>query len=144
MNIPSSRLLELQMFSPVEVSASNCLRFGSNAELSFDVQLSFNDKECMKRAMADAHEIANRIGRFRRGCEPRWLDMDPAHIMGTCRMADGTGKDCVTDEYGCVDGFDNLYLAGVGLIPKSIASNPTLTGVALGIRTAAKIVSLGM
>jgi choline dehydrogenase-like flavoprotein len=59
-----------------------------------------------------------------------------AHHMGTCRM--GTGPaDSVVDGYGRVYGISNLYLAGSSVFAgTSGAVNPTLTLVALALRTA--------
>lgn len=57
------------------------------------------------------------------------------HHMGTTRMADDPTRG-VTDGYGRVHGIDNLYVAGSSLFPTSGWANPTLTIVALGLRTA--------
>jgi choline dehydrogenase-like flavoprotein len=46
---------------------------------------------------------------------------------------DRAGWPGVADRQGKVHGFDNLYLAGVGLIPAPVAVNPTLTAVALAL-----------
>ena len=42
----------------------------------------------------------------------------------------------VTDPFGRVHGIDNLYIAGSSLFPTSGWANPTLTIVALALRTA--------
>ena len=42
----------------------------------------------------------------------------------------------VTDGFGRVFGLDNLYVAGSSLFPTSGWANPTLTIVALALRTA--------
>ena len=83
---------------------------------------------------ADVRRLADLLGPWRRGCEPVWLPHGIAHLMGTCRM-DREGSQGVADRRGKVFRFDNLYLAGVGLIPASVAVNPTLTAVALTLRT---------
>ncbi len=62
------------------------------------------------------------------------------HHMGTTRMADDPSRG-VTDGYGRVHGLDNLYVAGSSLFPTSGWANPTLTIVALALRTAEHILS---
>lgn len=57
------------------------------------------------------------------------------HHMGTTRMADDP-RHGVTDGFGRVFGLDNLYVAGSSLFPTSGWANPTLTIVALALRTA--------
>ena len=42
----------------------------------------------------------------------------------------------VTDPDGLVWGMENLYVASTALIPTRMAVNPSLTMVALGVRTA--------
>lgn len=57
-----------------------------------------------------------------------------AHHHGTCRM--GTDpKNSVVDPYGKVHGISNLFLAGGSTFVGSATVNPTLTMVALAIRT---------
>ncbi|KQX20832.1 MULTISPECIES: FAD-dependent oxidoreductase [unclassified Sphingomonas] len=60
------------------------------------------------------------------------------HHMGTTRMADDP-RQGVTDGQGRVHGIDNLYVAGSSLFPTSGWANPTLTIVALAMRTADRI-----
>lgn len=60
------------------------------------------------------------------------------HHMGTARM----GRDArtsVTDADGRVHGIGNLWVAGSALFPTSSWANPTLTIVALALRTADRI-----
>lgn len=61
------------------------------------------------------------------------------HHMGTTRMASDPERG-VTDGSGRVFGIDNLYIAGSSLFPTSGWANPTLTIVALALRTADHIV----
>ena len=57
-----------------------------------------------------------------------------AHHHGTCRM--GTDpKNSVVDSYGKVHGISNLFIAGGSTFIGSATVNPTLTMVALAIRT---------
>lgn len=57
------------------------------------------------------------------------------HHIGTTRMADDP-KHGVTDRWGRVHGLANLYVAGSSLFPTSGWANPTLTIIALALRTA--------
>jgi len=60
------------------------------------------------------------------------------HHMGTTRMADSPAHG-VTDRDGRVHGIGNLYVAGSSLFPTSGWANPTLTIMALALRTADKL-----
>jgi choline dehydrogenase-like flavoprotein len=60
------------------------------------------------------------------------------HHMGTTRMATDP-RHGVTDGEGRVHGIDNLFVAGSSLFPTSGWANPTLTIVALAMRTADRI-----
>jgi len=60
------------------------------------------------------------------------------HHMGTTRMSEDP-KHGVTDGDGRVHGFGNLFIAGSSLFPTSGWANPTLTIVALALRTADRI-----
>lgn len=56
------------------------------------------------------------------------------HHMGTTRMSDDP-RAGVTDQSGRVHGVDNLYVVGSSVFPTSGWANPTLTVVALALRT---------
>ena len=60
------------------------------------------------------------------------------HHMGTTRMAEDPRRG-VTDAQTRVHGLGNLYIAGSSLFPTSGWANPTLTIVALALRTADEI-----
>ena len=60
------------------------------------------------------------------------------HHMGTTRMSEDP-KHGVTDSEGRVHGIGNLFVAGSSLFPTSGWANPTLTIVALALRTAEAI-----
>ncbi len=61
--------------------------------------------------------------------------IEAIHDAGTCRM--GTDPDTsVTNPYGQVHGITGLFVADNSGIPTSGTANPTLTTVALAIRTA--------
>jgi choline dehydrogenase-like flavoprotein len=60
------------------------------------------------------------------------------HHIGTTRMSDGPDRG-VTDGWGKVHGMSNLWIAGSSLFPTSGWANPTLTILALALRTADRI-----
>jgi len=57
------------------------------------------------------------------------------HLLATHRMGDDPATS-VTDSYGRTHDHPNLFLAGGGLFPTVGTANPTLTIVALALRTA--------
>lgn len=60
------------------------------------------------------------------------------HHMGTTRMGSDP-RSSVTDEWGRVHGVGNLWVAGSSLFPTGGWANPTLTIVALALRSAERI-----
>lgn len=128
------RLVEFQAYLPVAPRDANTLLMDDGGRAEFRFMLSANDREQMRAMEADVHALAGRLGRWRGGCEPVWVPHGAAHLMGTCRM-DRADWEGVTDREGRVHGFDNLYLATLGLIPAPVAVNPTLTAVAVALQT---------
>ncbi len=61
------------------------------------------------------------------------------HVVGTYRMGTDS-SDSVTDGYGRSWDHNNLFMAGSGLFPTIATGNPTLTIVAVALRTADKII----
>ena len=57
------------------------------------------------------------------------------HEAGTCRMGDDPATSA-TNRYGQIHGVPGLYVADNSVLPLTGAANPTLTTVALAIRTA--------
>jgi len=82
--------------------------------------LNHPDKEWVSDELVSAHPI----GGF--------------HHMGTTRMA-GDPRRGVTDGWGRVHGLPNLHIAGSSLFPTGGWANPTVTILALSLRTADRI-----
>jgi choline dehydrogenase-like flavoprotein len=140
-DLPASQLVEMQSFCPVDNHPDNTMTITDDGAVRFDVPLREADSARMAAVLADQHELAAALGRFRCGVEPQWMTLGFAHVMGTCRMGARDDGTCVTDEFGQVWGTENLYLATVGVIPNALAVNPTLTGAALAIRSADRLLA---
>jgi choline dehydrogenase-like flavoprotein len=70
--------------------------------------------------------------------EERFRYIGAGHIMGTHRMGSGP-RNSVVDSFQLAWEHPNLVVAGCGSMPTAGTSNPTLTAVALGIRSAEKL-----
>lgn len=63
------------------------------------------------------------------------------HMLGTTRMSDDP-RDGVVDRDCRVHGMRNLFIAGSAVFPTGSYANPTLTNLAISIRTSDKVISL--
>jgi choline dehydrogenase-like flavoprotein len=134
------RLLEFQAFLPIEFRDDNRFVFKENNETEVQFDFSENDQVLMQAMEQDVRQLASRLGPWRGGGELAWVPHGTAHLVGTCRM-DRPSWEGVADRQARVHGFKNLYLATVGLIPAPVAVNPTLTAVALALKTSDVLVS---
>ena len=132
------RLLEFQGFVAVESRDENAMLIADDGGMEFRFSLSDNDRSRMKAMQADVEQLVALLGPWRKGCEPTWVPSG-SHLMGTCRMDSSRGPG-VVDREGRVHGFANLYLGTIGLLPTPISVNPTLTALALMLRTCSEIV----
>ena len=121
--------------------------------VSLDWRLSAIDVDSIAGLVAALGREARRLGMG--SVEPAaWLS-DPAkkwvtddlisahpiggfHHMGTTRMA-ADPRHGVTDGWGRVHGIHNLHVAGSSLFPTGGWANPTLTILALALRTADRV-----
>lgn len=140
LDVPGNRVIEIQAFAPVDPHPDNRMSFTDSDAITFDLPVRPADEERRRSIERDAGDVCARIGRYRAGCEPQWAPLGTAHLIGSCRMGAADDGTSVADAYGRVWGTQNLYLATNGLIPTRLAVSPTLTGVALAIRTADDIV----
>ncbi|WP_219638943.1 GMC oxidoreductase [Cohnella sp. CFH 77786] len=68
-----------------------------------------------------------------------WPPGSIRHEAGTCRMGDDPAASAC-NRYGQIHGISELYVADNSVVPLTAGANPTLTTIALAIRTADYIV----
>jgi pyranose oxidase len=142
-------LLNVSFFLPSEISYDNYVAFSDSAgdwcgrpAMNLRFRLSEADLARMARARETLLKICDAIGRPAQGHRPRTPPNGSSlHYMGTIRMGEADDGFSVCDKNSRVWGFDNLYVAGNGVIPTMTAGNPTLTSVALAILGARDIVT---
>jgi pyranose oxidase len=146
-NVDSRLIVDLRWFGIVEPRYESRITFSDTyddffgmPQPTFEWILSDEDRRKQHWMMADMLRAAHALGGFLPGTEPRFVEPGlPIHVTGTTRM--GTSPDeSVVDENSQVWGVENLYLGGNGLIPRGSASNPTLTSVAMAVKSAEHIV----
>jgi pyranose oxidase len=142
------KLVHLTWYGMVDISPNNRITFSDKIkdrfempQITIDFRPSLNDIVRTMRMWWDMVRTATAIGSFQ---ELPILTPPGStlHLQGTCRIGDDTLADertSVANSYSQVWGIDNLYVGGLGAIPTSMASNPTLTACALAVRAAAHI-----
>ena len=115
-------------------------------QITIDFQYSRNDWMRAARMWWDMVRTARAIGKIQ-GIPMLSPPGSTLHLQGTYRMGDDASEkddSSVTDSFSRVWDYDNLYLGGLGIIPNSMASNPTLTACALAVRAAAHLSGLSL
>jgi choline dehydrogenase-like flavoprotein len=130
---------DLQMTDRVALSDTETDHFGLPA-MRIHYDLTARDLEHIEAMKSEVLTIMAAIGEPVGAAEPILLPAGSSlHYQGSVRMGPSDDGTSVCDPQGRVWGTENLYVAGNGVIPTSTACNPTLTGVALGVRTARSI-----
>ncbi|UJP10515.1 GMC oxidoreductase [Microbacterium sp. KUDC0406] len=102
------------------------------------VHFSYSDPDLaeIRRTMDVQRAAANAIGAFPDGDSELLPPGASLHYTGTVRMGPEDDGTTVVDTDGRVWGFENLFLAGNGVIPTALTCNSTLTGATLSVRIA--------
>ncbi|WP_327581795.1 GMC oxidoreductase [Nonomuraea sp. NBC_00507] len=141
---PLAHSVGLSLYVPVESRPDNRLLFSETQtdlagmpRITVEFGYSDADRTLIGRALDDVRSIAEEFGSFDPATERALLPPGSSlHQTGTVRagLADDGTSVCGPD--GRVWGFDNLYLAGNGVIPTAMAANVTLTGAVTAVRAA--------
>jgi len=150
-DVLARRAAELRTLCGMAPAPQNRLTFHSDRldefglpRVSGEIALSPEDREHL-RACESAHaELARAIEDPLHPTHARVKDQLPRgapHLCGSHRMGDRPDGTTVTDPFGRVWAYENLYLAGNGMLPGSSSCNPALTVVAVALRTADAIIA---
>jgi len=141
---PLAYSVGLSLYTPVESRAENRLVFSDTEtdlaglpKIGFEFAYSDTDLALIDRALAKVEQIALAFGEFDPQTERMLLPPGSSlHLTGTVRSGEADDGTSVCDTDGRVWGFDNLYLAGNGVIPTAVVANSTLTGTITAVRAA--------
>lgn len=141
---PLAHSVGLSLYAPVESRPENRLVFSETEtdlaqmpRIAIEFGYSDADRALIRRALDEVRSIAEEFGPFDPATESALLPPGSSlHQTGTVRAGLADDGTSVCDPDGRVWGFDNLYLAGNGLIPTAMAANVTLTGAVTAVRAA--------
>ncbi|MFI7498763.1 GMC oxidoreductase [Streptomyces sp. NPDC049687] len=141
---PLAHSVGLSLYVPVECRPENRLVFSPSTtdlagmpRIRVEFGYSDTDRALIRRALDEVRSLAEEFGTFDPATERALLAPGSSlHLTGTVRSGDADDGTSVCDPDGRVWGYDNLYLAGNGVIPTPMAANVTLTGVVTAVRAA--------
>ncbi|RDB02942.1 GMC oxidoreductase [Runella aurantiaca] len=112
-------------------------------KMNFKFQYTDNDLASIEAAKAYQKKVVNSFGKeIKDGGQTLMPPGTSLHYEGSTRMGAENDGESVCDTYSQVWNFDNLFVGGNGVIPIPTASNPTLTSVALAVRSCERIVQI--
>ena len=134
----------ISLYIPIESRRENRVRFvEGETDLTgmprFEIDFAYSDADraaiaAAERAMVELCEL---FGAFDPATESALLPPGSSlHQTGTVRMGATDDGTSVCDTDGRVWGFDNLYVAGNGVVPTAVVANATLTGAVTAVRAA--------
>jgi choline dehydrogenase-like flavoprotein len=141
---PLAHSVGLALYVPVESRPENRLVFSESAtdlaglpRIGVEFGHSDADRMLIGGALSEVRAIAEEFGPFDPATESALLPPGSSlHLTGTVRSGTTDDGTSVCGPDGRVWGFDNLYLAGNGVIPTAMAANVTLTGAVTAVRAA--------
>lgn len=141
---PLAHAVGLALLTPVESRPENRLVFSESEtdlaglpRIGLEFAYSDTDRALIDRGLAEVRSLAEEFGPFDPATELALLPPGSSlHLTGTVRSGTADDGTSVCDPAGRVWGFDNLYVAGTGVIPTAMAANVTLTGAVTAVRAA--------
>lgn len=141
---PTGYAVGIEYYVPTEIQRDNRLEFSERdldaagmPRITVHFRYTDTDLRLLDRARADQAEAAGLLGSFDPATESAALGAGGSlHYTGTVRRGardDGTSV-CGLD--GRIWGFDNLFVAGNGVIPTALVCNSTLIGMTTAVRAA--------
>ena len=110
-------------------------------KMNFKFKLTGKDITSIEAAKTFQKKVVNSFGReIKDGGQTLMPPGTSLHYEGTTRMGAENDGESVCDTYSQVWNFENLFVCGNGVIPIPTASNPTLTSVALAVRSCEKVI----
>jgi len=139
-------MLSVGWYCSTEIRPENRIEFSDDLvdelgmpHMTVRFSYSENDLDQIRRMQDVQQAAANALGTFPR----EYREVQPPgaslHYTGTVRMGGVDDGTSVVDTDGRVWGFENLFLAGNGVVPTALTCNSTLTGATLSVRIARAI-----
>jgi pyranose oxidase len=130
---------EMRYEDHIEFSTTEKDYFGM-PKMYLKYSLTEKDKAEIEKARQEQAKAAAAFGKqIKEGEQTAMPPGTSLHQQSTVRMGEYNDGNSVCDSYSKVWGYDNLFVGGNGVIPVSTTSNPTLTSVAMAVRSAEKI-----
>ncbi|WP_217236589.1 GMC oxidoreductase [Streptomyces sp. AC555_RSS877] len=141
---PLAHSVGLSLYAPVASRPENRLVFSETQtdlagmpRITVEFGYCDADRALIARALDEVRSTAEEFGPFDPATESALLPPGSSlHQTGTVRAGAADDGTSVCDPDGRVWGYDNLYLAGNGVIPTAMAANVTLTGAVTAVRAA--------
>lgn len=146
---PLAHSVGLSLYTPVESRPENRLRFvEGETDLTglprFEIDFAYSaaDRALIERAREEMAAVAALFGDFDPEAESALLPPGSSlHQTGTVRLGAADDGTSVCGPGGRVWGFDNLFLAGNGVVPTAVVANATLTGAVTAVRAARSVLA---